>query len=98
MGRRCRKLIRDKLEHLVPPNQLARARPDELERLLLDKILEEAEELAETGDPMEAVDLLEALSEWLSLHNMTLQDIQKLADKKREERGGFKKRLVLDRC
>lgn len=97
-ARRCRKLIRDKLEHHVPPERLSTAKPEELEQLLLDKILEEAQELAETGDPMEAADLLEALNEWLRLRGMTLRALQELADEKRERRGGFRKRLVLDLC
>jgi len=95
-----RKLVRDRLGPLLEAEgaRVREARPDEAEDLLLEKILEEARELAESRDPVEAADLLEALLAWARLRGLTLQDIEAIAREKRRERGGFTKLLVAEFC
>jgi len=95
-----RKLVRDLLGPLLEAEgaRVLEAGPGEAEDLLLEKILEEAGELAESRDPVEAADLLEALLAWARLRGLTLEDILAIAEEKRRERGGFTRLLVAEHC
>ena len=57
------------------------------------KLLEEAEEVCSAKSTEELIeelaDLLEVISSFCELHDVTLQDIVELQTKKRNERGGF---------
>jgi len=63
------------------------------------KIVEEALELASSGDPEEAADLLEALYEWLWVRGVGVGFVEGLRRGKRARLGGFSGGFVLfDSC
>ncbi len=87
----CWKLVRDGIGVELERRgyQVLRVDGELLERALLDKIVEEAEELRISPGLEEAGDLLEALVSWLNLKGYTLADALEAAARKREARGGF---------
>ncbi len=94
------KLVRDGLARLLEARgcRIGRASGRKLERLLLDKIVEEALELASSGDIGEAADLIEALHSWLRVSGHTWKDLEETRLRKRVERGGFEGGYVLEWC
>lgn len=66
--------------------------------LLQQKLHEEAAEIADNpGDPAEYADLLEAMLELAKTNGVPWADIEKAVLQKREERGGFRRAMVLTR-
>lgn len=59
------------------------------------KLLEETEEYLECETPEELADILEVLYALAEEQGVTHEELEKLRLKKREERGGFTKRLLL---
>lgn len=98
------KLVRDKIPDLIR----ASGRPPRVKTLsagpyreaLIDKLREEAAELAaeQTSEAVlaEAADVLEVLAAIAADHGATLDTIVGIARRKRMERGGFDMRLWLD--
>ena len=72
-----------------------KASTQELERFLLEKIVEEAQEFLQTGDIDELVDILEVLEAFMEYRKIDpgLIEIQQHA--KRMARGGFTEGLIL---
>ena len=70
-----------------------------LGQLLKVKVLEEAFELFWEADPNksfeEMADILEVIQSACSTHGRSFQDLVELAEKKRNERGGFDRGIVL---
>ncbi|MGW5263942.1 nucleoside triphosphate pyrophosphohydrolase [Microbispora sp. NPDC004025] len=65
---------------------------------LLAKLLEESAELSEAPPaqvPEEIADVLEVLQALARVHGQDWRDIERLADAKRAERGGFHDRVYL---
>lgn len=65
---------------------------------LLAKLFEESAELREASEeqvPEEIADVFEVLRALVRVHGRTWKDIERLADAKRAERGGFQERLYL---
>ena len=63
------------------------------------KLLEEYQEvIASSGKDRleELADMLEVMISLASLDDATLEDIIKIADKKRNKRGGFKEKIFLE--
>ncbi|WP_048061597.1 nucleoside triphosphate pyrophosphohydrolase [Hyperthermus butylicus] len=88
----CWKLVRDRIGEELSGREgvlVYRVSGEQLEALLRVKIVEEAIELAESGDVGEAVDLVEALLEWLRLKGHGLEYVLRSAEEKRRVRGGF---------
>jgi len=90
------KLIRDKLGghagsvvrpvNSMPGKQLA----------LVSKLHEEAEEIAECAtDPAEYADMIEVLIELARINGVSWEEIERTAIEKREERGGFRRGLIM---
>ncbi len=90
------KIVRDRLAPVLEAEGwLVRAAgPVEAERLLRLKVVEEALELAETGSPEEAADLLEALYEWMRAAGVDPGRVEELRRSKRASRGGFARRIA----
>lgn len=94
------KLIRDKIPEIIREKggspRVRKAKRDELDLLLRRKIVEESEELLESGDTEEIVDILEAIDALLRLRktDQALLDLQR--ETKRHYRGGFEEGLVLE--
>ncbi len=93
------KLVRDRIPELIRNSGeepiVRKATTQELERFLLEKIVEEALEFKETGDIDELVDILEVLDAYMEYRKIDsgLMEIQQHA--KRLARGGFTEGLVL---
>lgn len=97
------KLVRDKIDRvgraLEPGEVLRPANSTSGKRMLLQaKLHEEAAEIAmDPADPAEYADLLEVLLELARTNGVAWADIEAALLRKREERGGFKRGLVLTR-
>jgi len=92
-----RKLVRDGLaSKLVEEGRrVCRASPGEAVRLLAEKVVEEALELADNPSPEEAADVLEALAELAERAGWGWDGVLREAGRKRRERGGFSGLWVL---
>ncbi len=89
---KCAKLVRDKIPGIVSRGEIKLLRDkNEIEDFLLQKIVEEANELLEARNIEEAVDLYEALRTWLKLKGLTIKELEEYAEVKKEKRGGFDK-------
>jgi len=92
------KLVRDRIEQahtdtLAPANSLAGKR-----MLLQQKLHEESAEIADNpNDPSEYADLLEVMLELAKTNGISWDRIEKAVLQKREERGGFRRAMVLTR-
>lgn len=69
--------------------------PAEYELKLNEKLQEEVEEYLESGSVEELADLVEVVYGILEMRNISLEEFEKLRLAKREERGGFSKRICL---
>jgi predicted house-cleaning noncanonical NTP pyrophosphatase (MazG superfamily) len=94
------KLVRDKIPALCgaegqAPDFYALATETDFLACLLDKLREEAEEMAQEPCAEEAADILEVLLAIGAVKGFSEQDIQRVAKEKREQKGGFAQRLFL---
>ena len=72
--------------------------PDEFRRALRDKLVEEAREAANASEDdllTELADVEEVLDALLAAYGLTQEDVRRLQDGRRVERGGFTQRLRL---
>lgn len=98
------RLVRDKMHNFFPPGQLGSLRPvedrEEHLRLLRQKIIEEAGELAlapsAVAAAIEAPDLIETIFALMLLLGIDEQAVARLRERKWQERGGFTQGVVLD--
>ena len=98
------KLVRDNIpEIIIEDNQVPVTRvldKEEYRKALEEKILEEYNEVLETiGENRlkELADLLEIIKSLAELENSSLDEVLKIAKEKREKRGGFSKKLYLEK-
>lgn len=94
------KLVRDNIPVIIKNDGKAAkvhiADDKEYDKRLAEKLLEEANEFAASGNPEELADVLEvvyAIAINKGIHKVQLESI---AQKKRNEKGSFEKRIVLD--
>jgi predicted house-cleaning noncanonical NTP pyrophosphatase (MazG superfamily) len=98
-GRAMGKLVRDGIPEIVAAaggQQNVRVLDDdEYARALLDKLVEEANELRAVTDSAtleEAADVYEVLLAILARQDLNADDLARAAASKRQERGGFERR------
>ncbi len=95
------KLVRDRIPELVEAdgeNPIThRADDAEYRRRLREKLIEEAEEVAESGDPEELADVLAVVEAIRAFEGIDPDRLAALQREKRERRGGFGDRIVLER-
>lgn len=95
------KLVRDRIPELIaadgetPTTHVAN--DEEYERRLVAKLREEAAEYAESGEREELADVLEVLVAILDHEGVSLEALDEVRREKRERRGGFGDRIVLER-
>ena len=99
------KLVRDKIPEIVEEKTGEKVKTrimekdEEYREYLLRKVVEEASELerAETKEHRaeEIADIMELVDTILGLDDLDLETIYKIQTRKREERGGFKKRILM---
>ena len=97
------KLVRDKIPEIIKNNNetpIIRILSDEEYKVELEKKLYEEyqEVIASSGDNRleELADMLEVMIALANTQNAMLEDIIKIADKKRNKRGGFKEKIFLE--
>ena len=94
------KLVRDRIPEIISSQGRVPVthEADELEycRFLRLKLVEEAEEFAETGAVEELADILEVVHALCRLDGHRLEDVEKARVLKHEERGGFAAKIILD--
>ena len=96
------KLVRDKIPDIIRSNgeePITRVLSEEEYKIELEKKLQEElnETLQATGSDRieELADMLEVMTSLAEVEGKTLDDIIATRNKKKEERGGFQKRLYL---
>ncbi|MHA1138134.1 MAG: nucleoside triphosphate pyrophosphohydrolase [Candidatus Thorarchaeota archaeon] len=93
------KLVRDKIPEIIRENgetpKVRIAEKDELDKLLREKIVEEAKEFLISGDTEELVDIQEAIDALLMLRKADSALIEIQRHSKLLARGGFTKGYVL---
>jgi predicted house-cleaning noncanonical NTP pyrophosphatase (MazG superfamily) len=91
------KLVRDRIPEILDAKGVAYekriATDAEYRNELVKKLLEEAQEFSEAGAPEELADVLEVLAALRKLPEYG--NVETLQTQKREERGGFKERLIV---
>ena len=93
------KLVRDKIPEIIkksgkePLIRIAEER--EYEDFLVKKLYEELDELAEARNAEEIADIFEVLQALARSLGYSWQEIEKTAEKKKTQRGGFKEKIVL---
>lgn len=99
------KLVRDNIPDIIKNNgeeAITRILNDcEYRKELFKKLEEEVSEAIKSEDSdellLELADILEVLESIAELHDKSLDDVIELAKKKRQKRGGFKKRIFLEK-
>lgn len=94
------KLVRDKIPEYIkskggtPITHVA----DETEywSKLKEKLLEEIEEFRKDESVEEFADILEVIDAIADHKNFSIEEVQKIKEKKAEEKGKFKDRVILD--
>jgi len=96
------KLIRDRIPEIIHADGrdcgLEIMDEDEYKLALLQKVVEEAQEVLDAPPGkliMELADLYEVIDAVMDVHSIDKQDVHDLQAKRREERGGFRDRLRL---
>ena len=95
------KLIRDNIPDIIEKSgkrcETRNVSGEELYRYLDKKLDEEIAEFRESRNPEEIADIIEVLFALSTFIGKTEEEILKIRDHKRDERGGFKKGIVLIR-
>lgn len=97
------KLVRDKIPQIIENNgekPITEVLNDrEYRKELLKKLKEECEEVVNARDAVETLeelaDVYEVVLSIAKLENLDICDVIKMADKKRNAKGGFDKRIFL---
>lgn len=94
------KLVRDKIPAIInKQGQLPiihTASQNEYSKKLTEKLQEEVKEFLESNDPEELADILEVVYTLGNQLKFSKSKLEKLRDKKAKERGGFKKKIILE--
>ena len=94
------KLVRDKIPEIIK-GQGRRpvfhiASDEEYGRKLVEKLSEEVKEFLESESPVELADILEVVEALCKHKNISMEELAKIKIKKREDRGGFDAKIILE--
>ena len=96
------KLVRDRIPEIIEDStgeepEVSIAEDGEYREFLLQKVLEEAREVYDSGKEEEIADLLEVLHTLTEDKGMEMEEIREITEEKKEEKGGFKQGIILDK-
>ncbi len=95
------KLVRDRIPEIIEANgqrcTMRALNDEEYARHLDEKLAEELAEYEASGDIEELVDLIELVRAIVANRGMSWDEFEQLRDHKCQERGGFSKRLLLEK-
>ena len=93
------KLIRDKIPEIIAADgkecEVEVMGEDEYKEYLQDKLVEEVEEYVESEEMEELADILEVMRAIVELEDFDFEEIERMREEKKDERGGFEERLKL---
>ena len=98
------KLIRDKIPEIIRKNnavpKISELNDEQFKIALKEKLTEEAKELLEAKTQEEILnelsDVLQLIESIAINNNLSVSDIEKQKEKKKQERGAFEKKLYLE--
>lgn len=100
LARHYGKLVRDRIADIIHERgEVAithEATFDEYTSLLQAKLLEEVQEYLQSENVEELADVSEVIHALSALHGTNREQLQLIQNQKREDRGGFEKRIVLE--
>lgn len=99
------KLVRDKIHEIIKENNDGEAitrilEYDEYKKALEDKLYEEYQEVLESSDKdriEELADMLEVMISLAKIENSSLEEIIEIMNNKKSKRGGFEKKIFLEK-
>jgi predicted house-cleaning noncanonical NTP pyrophosphatase (MazG superfamily) len=93
------KLIRDRIPEIIESSGktaiVEKVQGEDLLDLLNKKLFEELKEYEESNEVEELADLVEVVQAILDYKGVTIEDFNKIREKKNESRGAFKEGLLL---
>jgi len=96
-----RKLVRDKIPDIIKHRgkeyRIHISKEEGYIKELKNKVIEEIEEFLENPIEEEMGDILEALEGFIDFYGLDKNLIEKVKLEKKNSRGGFKKRIILDK-
>ena len=97
---RYNKLVRDKIISIIQKNGRTPiflvADDSEYWEKLKEKLNEEVKEFLESESPEELADILEVVDAICKYKSISPEELVKMKNKKREERGGFDDKVILE--
>ncbi len=93
------KLIRDLIPNFIIDNRYrirSAVNDTEFKRFLVEKLYEEVTEFVSSDDVHELADVLEVIDALAEFYRLTPEELRLLQVAKRNERGAFKKRLIIE--
>lgn len=99
--RQYNKLVRDKIPEIIEANHTkcnfhVAENDEEYLKKLDEKLIEEFEEFKKTPCLEEYIDIIEVLEAMAKFHNINLMPMRQRKKMKRQVRGGFDNRIILD--
>ena len=94
------KLVRDKIPEIIETKgeipKIHYATDEEYYKLLKNKLQEEVNEFLESNNPQELTDILEVIYALSCHHKIPIKNLEAMRQIKKEDRGGFEKRIILE--
>jgi len=94
-----KKLVRDKIPEIIESkNKVPLTKilnQEEYKEALNEKLQEEVDEFLESGDIEELADIMEVINAIISIKGSSIEEIEKIRQQKKKERGGFDQKIFL---
>ncbi|MBI2668852.1 nucleoside triphosphate pyrophosphohydrolase [Candidatus Woesearchaeota archaeon] len=94
------KLVRDKIPEIIQRDGkkpiISIADEKEYRLKLREKLQEEVDEFLDSENVEELADILEVVYALADVEKVTTAELEKIREKKEQERGGFRKRIILE--